>query len=192
MPLVDLSHWNHGSATERAALAAQLDTALQTSGFPADVVLEPDQVGMGAHTHHGIVTVLWADPLPSLQILGGDGACHPVQHAPDALLVNLGDALARWTNDQWISTMHRVAAPRVDGELVPRRSAAYFHDGTSTRWSLRCRPASATTDRRSTNPSPSGNTYAPNSPVLATAYSTLPPSAKPVGWAFDERTGRGC
>ena len=25
--------------------------------------------------------------------------------------------------------MHRVAAPRVDGVLVPRRSAAFFHDG---------------------------------------------------------------
>jgi isopenicillin N synthase-like dioxygenase len=95
----------------------------------ADVILEPDQVGMGAHTDYGIVTVLWADPVPGLEILGGDGAWHPVQPAPGALLVNLGDALARWTNDQWISTMHRVAAPRVDGVLVPRRSAAYFHDG---------------------------------------------------------------
>ena len=37
--------------------------------------------------------------------------------------------MARWTNEEWISTLHRVAAPRVDGVLVPRRSAAYFHDG---------------------------------------------------------------
>jgi len=95
----------------------------------ADVILEPDQVGMGAHTDFGIVTVLWADAVPGLEILGTDGAWYPVQPAPGALLVNLGDALARWTNDQWISTMHRVAPPRVDGVLVPRRSAAYFHDG---------------------------------------------------------------
>ena len=39
------------------------------------------------------------------------------------------NALARWTNEEWISTLHRVAAPRVNGVLVPRRSAAYFHDG---------------------------------------------------------------
>ena len=95
----------------------------------ADAVLEPDQVGMGAHTDYGIVTVLWADPVPGLEILGSDRAWHPVQPAKGALLVNLGDALARWTNSEWISTMHRVAAPRVDGTLVPRRSAAYFHDG---------------------------------------------------------------
>lgn len=95
----------------------------------ADIELEPGQLGMGAHTDYGIVTVLWADPVPGLEILGGDGAWHPAQPAPGALLVNLGDALARWTNDQWISTLHRVAPPRADGVLVPRRSAAFFHDG---------------------------------------------------------------
>jgi len=91
--------------------------------------LEPDQLGMGAHTDYGIVTVLWADRVPGLEILGADGGWHPVMPAGDALLVNLGDAIARWTNEEWISTMHRVAAPRVNGVLVPRRSAAYFHDG---------------------------------------------------------------
>jgi len=95
----------------------------------ADAVLEPDQLGMGAHTDYGIVTVLWADKVPGLEILGRNGAWQPVLPADGALLVNLGDALARWTNDQWMSTMHRVAAPRVNGGLVPRRSAAYFHDG---------------------------------------------------------------
>jgi isopenicillin N synthase-like dioxygenase len=91
--------------------------------------LEPDQLGMGAHTDYGIVTVLWADRVPGLEILGADGRWHPVMPAGGALLVNLGDAIARWTNDEWISTLHRVAAPRVNGVLVPRRSAAYFHDG---------------------------------------------------------------
>jgi isopenicillin N synthase-like dioxygenase len=91
--------------------------------------LEPDQLGMGAHTDYGIVTVLWADRVPGLEILGVDGGWHPVMPAGGALLVNLGDAIARWTNEEWISTMHRVAAPRVNGVLVPRRSAAYFHDG---------------------------------------------------------------
>jgi isopenicillin N synthase-like dioxygenase len=93
------------------------------------VRLEKDQLGMGAHTDYGIVTVLWADQVPGLEIHGADGNWHPVTPADGALLVNLGDATARWSNDEWVSTMHRVAAPRVDGILVPRRSAAYFHDG---------------------------------------------------------------
>jgi isopenicillin N synthase-like dioxygenase len=91
--------------------------------------IEPDQLGMGAHTDYGIVTVLWADQVPGLEIHGVDGEWHPVMPARGALLVNLGDAIARWTNEEWISTMHRVAAPRINGTLVPRRSAAYFHDG---------------------------------------------------------------
>jgi isopenicillin N synthase-like dioxygenase len=91
--------------------------------------LEPGQLGMGAHTDYGIVTVLWADRVPGLEIHGADGGWHPVMPAGGALLVNLGDAMARWTNEEWMSTLHRVTAPRLGGKLVPRRSAAYFHDG---------------------------------------------------------------
>ncbi len=94
-----------------------------------DVELARDQLGMGAHTDYGIVTVLWADRAPGLEIHGADGNWHPVRPASGALLVNLGDAIARWTNEEWLSTLHRVVPPRVGGALVPRRSAAYFHDG---------------------------------------------------------------
>ena len=87
------------------------------------------RLGMGAHTDRGIVTVLWADRTPGLEIHGADGRWHPVRPAGSALLVNLGDAIARLTNGEWISATHRVAAPRIDGAGVPRRSAAYFHDG---------------------------------------------------------------
>jgi len=85
--------------------------------------------GMGAHTDYGIVTVLWADPVPGLEVLGWDGFWHPVQPAPGCLLVNLGDLTARWTNDRWRSTLHRVCPPVVEGRIVRRRSAALFHDG---------------------------------------------------------------
>jgi isopenicillin N synthase-like dioxygenase len=98
-----------------------------------DLRLEPGQLGMGPHTDYGIVTVLWADRVtPGLQILDATGDWHDVIPAPGALLVNLGDAVARWTNDRWISTMHRVLAPiDADGRVVHRRSAAYFHDGNA-------------------------------------------------------------
>ncbi len=97
------------------------------------IQLQPDQMGMGAHTDFGIVTVLWADPVaPGLQVLGRDGQWHGVIPAPGALLINLGDMMARWTNDRWLSSMHRVLPP-IDsqGRLVRRRSAAYFHDGNA-------------------------------------------------------------
>jgi isopenicillin N synthase-like dioxygenase len=112
---------------------------------PAEpMLLEPGQVGMGAHTDYGIVTVLWADPILGLQILDTDGVWHDVVPAPDALLVNLGDLLARWTNDRWISTPHRVLPPRdAEGRLVRRRSAAFFHDGNADAV-ISCLPGCAT------------------------------------------------
>ncbi|MBL1075516.1 isopenicillin N synthase family oxygenase [Nocardia sp. 2] len=96
---------------------------------PGEVELDGELTGMGAHTDYGIVTVLWADQAPGLQVLGADGHWHDVRPAPDALLVNLGDLTARWTNERWLSTLHRVQPPVVDGTIERRRSAAYFHDG---------------------------------------------------------------
>ena len=99
---------------------------------PHGVHLEPSQLAMGAHTDYGIVTILWADEVPGLEILRPGGSWLPVQPSPGALLINLGDLLARWTNDRWLSTMHRVVPPRdAAGNLTRRRSAAYFHDGNA-------------------------------------------------------------
>ena len=94
-----------------------------------DVTLDGDLTGMGEHTDYGIVTVLWADQVAGLQVLGRDGGWHDVQPADGALLVNLGDLTGRWTNDQWMSTLHRVKPPVIDGTIERRRSAAFFHDG---------------------------------------------------------------
>ena len=96
---------------------------------PGTVDLDGDLVGMGEHTDYGIVTVLWADQAPGLQVLGADKRWHDVSPAPGALLVNLGDLTARWTNETWLSTLHRVKPPIVDGTIRRRRSAAFFHDG---------------------------------------------------------------
>lgn len=94
-----------------------------------DVTLDGDLVGMGEHTDYGIVTVLWADQVKGLQVLGADGSWNDVQPADGALLINLGDVTARWTNERWMSTLHRVKPPVIDGTIERRRSAAFFHDG---------------------------------------------------------------
>jgi isopenicillin N synthase-like dioxygenase len=98
---------------------------------PGEVTLDGELTGMGQHTDFGIVTVLWADDVPGLQVLGSDHLWHDISPAPGALLVNLGDLMARWTNDRWMSTLHRVKPPVVDGRVLRRRSAAFFHDGNS-------------------------------------------------------------
>ena len=47
---------------------------------------------------------------------------------PDAFVVNLGDLMAEWTNDRWVSTLHRVVNPsRAAGAAARRLSMAFFH-----------------------------------------------------------------
>jgi len=88
------------------------------------------QQRMGAHTDYGIVTVLYADPVPGLEIVGPDGEWHGVLPPPGAFLCNLGDLLAQWTNDRWRSTLHRVVPPPATSTgPARRRSVAFFHDG---------------------------------------------------------------
>ena len=88
------------------------------------------QQRMGAHTDYGIVTVLHAEPVAGLQIVGPDGVWIDVIPAEGAMVINLGDLTAQWTNDQWRSTVHRVVPPpaTIGGPAV-RRSAAFFLDG---------------------------------------------------------------
>lgn len=96
---------------------------------PGAVELDGNLTGMGEHTDYGIVTVLWADRVHGLQVLDHHGNWHDVAPAPGALLINLGDLMARWTNERWTSTLHRVTPPIIDGRVERRRSAAFFHDG---------------------------------------------------------------
>jgi Isopenicillin N synthase and related dioxygenases len=87
-----------------------------------------DLTGMGEHTDFGIVTVLWADQEKGLQVLHRE-RWHDVSPVDGALLINLGDLTTRLTNEQWLSTLHRVKPPVVGGTIRRRRSAAYFFDG---------------------------------------------------------------
>jgi isopenicillin N synthase-like dioxygenase len=105
------------------------------------------QQRMGAHSDYGVLTVLYADRVPGLQIVGPDDKWHDVMPAPSALLVNLGDLLAQWTNDHWRSTLHRVVPPprSADGPNL-RRSVAFFHEGNFDA-RIECLPTCVTADR---------------------------------------------
>jgi isopenicillin N synthase-like dioxygenase len=98
---------------------------------PGSIELGAELTGMGEHTDFGLVTVLWADRVAGLQVRGLDGSWNDVMPAEGALLVNIGDVAARLTNDKWLSTLHRVKPPVIDGAIERRRSAAFFHDGNA-------------------------------------------------------------
>ena len=71
----------------------------------------PDQLGCGAHSDYGCITLLLTDGTPGLQLLAVDGVWHDVIAPPGSFIVNLGDMLARWTNDRYRATVHRVQSP---------------------------------------------------------------------------------
>ena len=89
----------------------------------------PGQLRAGAHTDFGAVTLLAVNDAPGgLEIQMRDQTWHQIHPRPGQLVINLGDMMARWTNDRWRSTLHRVMTPPNDGNYVNvcRQSIAYF------------------------------------------------------------------
>lgn len=110
--------------TQRAPNVMRANNYEQRSHHPSP---QAGQLRMGAHSDYGVCTVLLADPIPGLQIVGPDGQWHDVMPQPNTFLINLGDLLAEWTNDRWRSTLHRVVPPTSTGP-TRRRSVAFFQE----------------------------------------------------------------
>lgn len=82
------------------------------------------QFGVSPHTDYGVITLLHQDPVGGLQVSNRRGewvVAHPIE---GTLVVNVGDLLARWTNDRFRSNPHRV----VNTSGRERLSIAVFVD----------------------------------------------------------------
>ena len=99
-------------------------STLRVLRYPAAVNPKPGEIGAGAHTDYGSITLLMTDGTPGLQVKPRDqDDWIDVPHVDGAYVVNIGDLLMRWTNDTYVSNPHRVQRP-----LKERRSIAYFMD----------------------------------------------------------------
>jgi isopenicillin N synthase-like dioxygenase len=80
----------------------------------------------GPHEDINAITLLLGAEEAGLEILGRDGAWLPVNPPPGAVVVNIGDMLARLTNDVLPSTTHRVVNPAPERRGVARYSMPFF------------------------------------------------------------------
>lgn len=94
----------------------KIDRAIGTmrlNYYPAQPVPPaPGRLRASAHTDYGGFTILSGEDVPGgLQVRTRQGQWLDVTTAPTNFVVNIGDLLMRWTNDRWLSNLHRVVNP---------------------------------------------------------------------------------
>jgi len=87
-----------------------------------------NQLRGGAHTDYGSLTIVQTDTnVGGLEVLRRDGGWSGVPWMPGTFAVNIGDLMAEWTNDVWVSTLHRVANPPPEKAHESKTSLILFH-----------------------------------------------------------------
>ena len=91
--------------------------------------VEAGQMRASAHTDYGSLTIVRPDSaLGGLQVRNQQGEWVDVPQVENGFVVNIGDLMMQWTNDRWISTLHRVVNPPLDSPSDNRRqSLVFFH-----------------------------------------------------------------
>ena len=111
--------------------------------YPPHPTAHPDrELGAAAHTDWGLITILGQDAVGGLEIQLPTGAWIAATPVPDAFVVNMGDMMARWTNDHYRSTRHRV----LNRSPSDRYSVAFFCD-PSYHTRVECLPSCTGADR---------------------------------------------
>ncbi|KAK6856300.1 hypothetical protein PG995_008451 [Apiospora arundinis] len=96
--------------------------------YPPQTSSDKRQLGAGAHTDFGAITLLWQDNCGGLEVQDGNtGQWLAVEPNPESYVVNIGDMLSFWTNNTYKSTVHRV----LNRSEQDRYSMAFFVDGNT-------------------------------------------------------------
>jgi isopenicillin N synthase-like dioxygenase len=85
-----------------------------------------DAVRAAEHGDINLITLLMGASAEGLEIKRRDGKWFPVTALPDQIVVNVGDMLARLTNDKLKSTIHRVVNPPREKMKTSRFSIPFF------------------------------------------------------------------
>jgi len=103
--------------------------------------VEPGQLRAGEHSDVGMMTILRNDPVPGgLQVKIREGKWIDAPAAENTFILNIGDLLMRWTNDRFVSTLHRVMVPPLDAGDEARRLSIGFFVGPRYNATVACLP----------------------------------------------------
>lgn len=91
---------------------------------PQEGQITQEEIGIGAHTDYGVLTILSQDQVGGLQVQNHDGDWVNAPPIEDCFIVNIGDLVQTFTNDRYISTMHRV----INTSGKERYSVPFFMD----------------------------------------------------------------
>lgn len=107
-------------------------SALRAINYPEQDAPPLDgQLRAGAHTDYGTLTILRQELGRAGLQVRDDRSDSWVDIPPTAgaYVINIGDLMARWTNDRWTSTLHRVVNPDAGSDVSTRRqSMPFFHN----------------------------------------------------------------
>lgn len=76
--------------------------------YPPQAQIERNQIGCGAHTDWGFITMLLQDDVGGLEVRNAVGEWIVAPPVPGTFVVNLGDMVPLLTNGAYCSTPHRV------------------------------------------------------------------------------------
>src|SRR5258708_10631906 len=118
---------------------------LRVRNSPApDVAPEPGQLRASAHSDYGSLTILKTEDRPGgLQVQGSGGDWLDLPHVPGCFVVNIGDMLARWNNDRWVSTLQRVVNPPIERAGGSRPQAVVVFQNPNYDAAVSCLPSCA-------------------------------------------------
>lgn len=85
-----------------------------------------DAVRAAEHGDINLITLLMGASADGLQVLRRDGEWIPITALPEQIIVNVGDMLARLTNNKLKSTIHRVVNPPRELMTTSRFSIPFF------------------------------------------------------------------